>query len=138
MTFNELMCNILNLKKDTNTIYDNAYNDAINACVEELNRYVKDAPKGYFDAEGKLERVKSVETVDHPSHYKREGAMECIDEMLPIFGYNAVIDFCRCNAWKYRYRAGLKDNAEEDLKKSDWYIKKADELKKKAVPSLDY
>jgi len=24
--------------------------------------------------------------VDHPKHYTREGGMECIDEMLLIFG----------------------------------------------------
>ena len=28
--------------------------------------------------------------VNHPKHYTREGGMECIDEMLLIFGKEAV------------------------------------------------
>ena len=61
--------------------------------------------------------------VNHPSHYNRENAMECIDEMELIFGKEAVKNFCLCNAWKYRYRASDK-NGEEDIKKSDWYLNK--------------
>ena len=67
------------------------------------------------------------DTVSHPKHYNRENAMECIDEMLLVFGKKVVKDFCLCNAWKYRYRAADK-NGEEDLKKSDWYINKYKEL----------
>lgn len=70
------------------------------------------------------------EKVNHPSHYNRENAMECIDEMELIFGIEAVKNFCVCNAWKYRYRAADK-NGEEDLKKSDWYLNKYKELCKK-------
>lgn len=65
--------------------------------------------------------------VNHPAHYCREGAMECFDEMLLIFGKQVVADFCLCNAWKYRYRAADKGGA-EDLKKSDWYMNKYREL----------
>ena len=53
--------------------------------------------------------------------------MECIDEMILVFGKEAVKHFCLCNAWKYRYRAADK-NGEEDLKKSDWYLSKYKEL----------
>lgn len=66
--------------------------------------------------------------VNHPTHYNREGGMECIDEMVLIFGKEAVMYFCLCNAWKYRYRAADK-NGVEDLKKSDWYLAKYKELK---------
>ena len=65
--------------------------------------------------------------ITKPKHYNREGGMECIDEMILMFGVDAVMDFCKCNAWKYRYRAADK-NGEEDLKKSDWYLKKYQEL----------
>jgi len=68
------------------------------------------------------------ETVNHPKHYGREGAMECIDEMFLVFGKEATMNFCLLNAWKYRYRAGAK-GGEEDLKKSDWYLAKFKELK---------
>ena len=67
------------------------------------------------------------EAVNHPNHYNREGSMECIDEMELVFGKQAVMNFCLCNAWKYRYRAADKNGA-EDLKKSDWYMRKYKEL----------
>ena len=69
----------------------------------------------------------SEEKVNHPSHYNREDAMECIEEMVLIFGKEAVKNFCLCNVWKYRYRAADK-NGEIDLKKSDWYMTKYREL----------
>lgn len=66
-------------------------------------------------------------SVNHPSHYNQEGAMECIDEMILFFGREAVMHFCMCNAWKYRYRANAK-NGKEDMDKANWYIKKYKEL----------
>lgn len=69
----------------------------------------------------------SEDIINKPKHYNREGAMECIDEMQLIFGAEAVKHFCLCNAWKYRYRATEK-NGDEDLAKSDFYIKKYKEL----------
>lgn len=70
----------------------------------------------------------TAEAVNHPKHYGREGAMECIDEMLLVFGTEATANFCLLNSWKYRYRAADK-GGEEDLKKSDWYLAKYAELK---------
>lgn len=67
------------------------------------------------------------DAVNHPKHYCREGAIESIDEMVILFGVEAVKHFCLCNAWKYRYRANAK-NGDEDLQKSDWYIRKYAEL----------
>lgn len=70
------------------------------------------------------------EQINHPTHYNREGALECIDEMIAVFGKESVKNFCICNVWKYRYRAGKKDSesANKDLEKSDWYMKKYIEL----------
>ena len=62
------------------------------------------------------------EMVNHPAHYKRAGAMECIDEMLLLFGKKEVMSFCKLNAWKYRYRA-MDKNGQEDINKSDFYIR---------------
>ena len=67
------------------------------------------------------------ENVNHPKHYNREGGMECLEEMILIFGKEVVKNFCLCNAWKYRYRA-VDKNGEEDLRKSDFYIAKYKEL----------
>lgn len=68
------------------------------------------------------------DVINHPKHYCREGGMESIDEMLLVFGKEAVMHFCLLNAWKYRYRAADKNGA-EDLKKSDWYMAKYAKLK---------
>lgn len=67
--------------------------------------------------------------VNHPRHYNREGAIECIDEMELVFGPEATANFCLLNCWKYRYRAGLKNDGFQDLEKSDWYMNKYKELK---------
>lgn len=77
----------------------------------------------------KIEEVnqerKRYSNVNHPSHYKKPGRKECIDEMLDKFGVFFTIDFCLGNAMKYKYRAGLKNDKLEDLQKADWYIQKA-------------
>jgi len=63
----------------------------------------------------------------NPSHYKSSTSLECIEAMEIIFGSNAVIDFCVCNAWKYIWRWKNKNGA-EDLKKAKWYIERARKL----------
>lgn len=65
--------------------------------------------------------------VNHPSHYRREGRKECIEEMLDIFGAEEVKSFCKLNCYKYRYRHELK-NGQEDLEKANWYQNKYIEL----------
>jgi hypothetical protein len=65
--------------------------------------------------------------VNHPNHYTQ--GIECIDEMVMMFGVDAVMTFCKLNVWKYRKRA-LHKNGQEDLDKSDWYVKKYQELQR--------
>lgn len=69
--------------------------------------------------------------INYPKHYTN-GGMECIDEMILIFGEETVAHFCLCNAWKYRYRA-LTKNGQEDIDKSHWYINKYKELVERTV-----
>lgn len=68
-----------------------------------------------------------IDMVNRPQHYNRDGAMECIDEMITVFGKDIVACFCLCNTWKYRYGASNKGH-EEDLAKSDYYMDKYKEL----------
>lgn len=68
--------------------------------------------------------------ISKPKHYNRKKGIECIEEMIEVFGIEAVKNFCLCNIWKYRYRAADK-NGEEDLDKSDWYMQKYIELQKR-------
>ena len=65
--------------------------------------------------------------VNHPAHYTY-GKHECIEEMEIMFGREAVISYCRLAAYKYKYRAGHKDDAQLDYQKADWYLDKAAEL----------
>lgn len=64
---------------------------------------------------------------NHPDHYINDKGEECIDKMIEEFGVSAVINFCLCNGFKYRWRAGKKqdNDAELDLKKARWYDDKA-------------
>lgn len=73
--------------------------------------------------------VKSVDVVNHPTHYET-GGIECIDAMLITQGKEATKAFCICNAFKYLWRHNNK-NGLEDLKKAQWYINKAIELEGK-------
>lgn len=108
---------------------------ALTEAAHDADRFVRNLPD---IAPGEVEEVAELDmspvteaakndVINHPKHYTREGAMESIDEMLLIFGKEAVMHFCVCNAWKYRYRAAMK-NGEEDIKKSDWYMAKYKEL----------
>ena len=54
--------------------------------------------------------------INHPAHYtSHPSGVECID-------IAEHMNFCLGNALKYIWRAGLKGDAVEDLKKARWYI----------------
>ena len=69
--------------------------------------------------------------IDHPSYYRNENSIECIEEMRILFGDCAVADFCKLNAYKYKYRAGNKEgnSKEKDLAKANWYLDYVQKLK---------
>lgn len=62
--------------------------------------------------------------VDHPSHYTA-GGIECIDAIEAAMTTEAFVGFCRGNAMKYVWRAGLKGDPAEDLRKAAWYLERA-------------
>lgn len=56
--------------------------------------------------------------VNHPPHYTAHpSGVECIT-------ITAHMGFCLGNAVKYIWRADLKNDAIEDLKKAAWYIQR--------------
>lgn len=67
------------------------------------------------------------EQVNHPTHYN-QGSREVIDEMRLLFGDEAVIWFCKLNAYKYMRRADYKGNKEQDLAKAEWYMDYLDDM----------
>ena len=101
----------------------NAAQKAINFIMKQFDIEMFEVP-----SEFNIEAV-SADMVNEPPHYMQH-AMQCIDEMVEVFGADAVIDYCRCNVWKYRYRAPFKDDADEDNMKSDWYMHAMQDLKK--------
>ena len=60
------------------------------------------------------------DAVNHPAHY--EHGIECIDEMILLYGVVETMIFCKLNSHKYRKRAFDK-GGKEDMDKSDWYMK---------------
>lgn len=69
-----------------------------------------------------------IEQVNHPSHYNKPGHKECIEEMRDLFGDYEVGIWCYITAYKYLYRAGLKDgnSKQQDYNKALWYYRYAD------------
>lgn len=61
-----------------------------------------------------------MDNVNHPLHYTDKCSLECIEVMIIAFGVKAVIEFCKCNAFKYLWRYENK-NGKEDLEKAIWY-----------------
>jgi len=59
----------------------------------------------------------------NPWHYTR-GEVECIDALRSMLG-KSFIDYCAGTAVAYIWRARVKGNIEEDLKKAIWYLKMA-------------
>jgi hypothetical protein len=56
------------------------------------------------------------DAVNHPSHYNSHpSGVECVD-IAEHYGFNIG------NTIKYLWRAGLKGDAIEDLKKARWYL----------------
>lgn len=74
------------------------------------------------EIEQKSIRGEETDMVSHPIHYNREGALETIWEMVALYGIEDVKAFCRLNSHKYRGRA-MNKGGEEDMRKSDFYIK---------------
>jgi hypothetical protein len=81
----------------------------------------------YGDGCGAEEGGVSKDAVNNPPHYKAHpSGVECI-EIAEHYG------FCIGNAIKYLWRAGLKGDAIEDLKKARWYLDREIANREKAV-----
>jgi hypothetical protein len=82
----------------------------------------------------KIETTKAGENIHHgmlqedimvtkPPHYTY-GSMEVFDMMLAVFGPKKVKAYCEIAAFKYRMRAGRKDDVNRDINKALWYEEK--------------
>jgi hypothetical protein len=69
--------------------------------------------------------VASFDAVNHPRHYTNHpSGVECI-------AITEHMNFCLGNAIKYIWRAGLKQDAVEDLEKAVWYVNREIERRRK-------
>jgi len=69
--------------------------------------------------------------VNNPTHYTAHpSGVECIQ-------VTEHMSFCLGNAVKYIWRADLKFNSIEDLKKAAWYIQREIELRERREVSLN-
>lgn len=117
---------ILNEKTEiglsTVTVYGN---------IKDVNRVANYARHMYDEPtitdNSHADKIKEENMIDHPTHYNN-GGMECIDEMILLYGVEETMSFCKLNAHKYRKRA-LDKGGRTDLEKSDWYLAKYKELK---------
>lgn len=87
----------------------------------EYDDCIGSMPKEYLLEHCKCidDTVSESNNVNHPKHY--QGKYECIEEMIELFGIDAVISFCKCNVYKYRFRATNK-NGQEDIEKAENYM----------------
>lgn len=77
---------------------------------------MEDYPKFIELGEWAEKAQEEVDMINNPPHYtSHPSGVECID-------VTRHLNFCLGNAVKYIWRAGLKDNAIEDLRKAKWYI----------------
>lgn len=91
------------------------------ATDEELNCAVDGKPLPPLTGSG------AADMVNHPPHYtSHPSGVECI-QVTEHYG------FCIGSAIKYLWRAGLKGDAVEDLKKAVWYINR--EIAKREQPN---
>ena len=106
--------------------------DGRNIAQQAINFVMKQFDIGMFEVACEF-KAEAEDMVNEPPHYKQH-AMECFDEMVEVFGVEAVKAYCKCAAWKYRYRAPYKGKFEDDNAKADWYLKKLSELNAATTP----
>ena len=103
-------------------IADDLMDKALQDALDKVNTtHVKQGKWRYTIKENNKQ---TDDPVNHPSHYCT-GDIECIDAIASALGHDGIIDFCRGSAIKYLWRAGLKGDIEEDLRKAAWYCERA-------------
>jgi|GEM_PF-1755544 len=63
--------------------------------------------------------------VFQPSHYVKDGGVECIDIMSMVYGEERVKEWAEITAFKYQWRQGSKagNSAVKDKMKRIWYTR---------------
>lgn len=83
---------------------------------------------GIFDKKESNNDVTKCDNINHPSHYIQY-KKEVIDIIKDCLTDEEFKGYLKGNIIKYRMRAGLKNDRDEDLKKSNWYQDKLEAIK---------
>lgn len=116
-------------RKLTKTLLDRIDKDTHVIRASSVNPADRKAPvvPWPYDSEGNL--IPEADPVNHPKHYTSHPAkIECIQ-------ITEHMGFCLGNAFKYLWRADLKNDAIEDLEKAMWYITREIQRRKKDAKS---
>lgn len=124
-----MLFNIKNFDSNFNKVTINIIN------MKLFNKNKQEKMNQHNPSTGETQKIN--DNVNHPSHYNQY-PIEIIDMMIVLFGTEATFYFCLLNAFKYRMRAGNKQNLEEDLAKETWYLDKAKEIDKNFEYSEKY
>jgi hypothetical protein len=107
-------CGYLHLKAERDTYASGTFWRCDNMGGDIVAYRVCPADDGYLDVE--LSGLSDLDVVNHPPHYTAHpSGVECI-QITEHMGFNLG------NAVKYVWRADLKHDAIEDLKKARWYL----------------
>ena len=100
--------------------------------MENEKNLIDNRPSTNISDGGAESQPNAPEMVNHPGHYNNYD-IEVIDMMEKIWGTAYLYIWCTLTSFKYRMRMGTKPGSslEEDLRKEQWYLKKAAELKEK-------
>jgi hypothetical protein len=99
----------------------------MNKQIDEIFDQVidEDCPNPLYRFAELVREQQAPDIINHPPHYTAHpSGIECIQ-------ITETMNFCLGNAIKYIWRADLKHNAIEDLKKAVWYVNKEIERRKK-------
>lgn len=90
--------------------------------MADIHDYLRDKELACKEPEGRVAPVS--DPVNHPAHYTGSGGIECIDAIEAcISSYNEVTHASL--VWqviKYLWRAPLKDNYAQDIRKAQFYL----------------
>lgn len=112
MTLDEILTMLMYRAQDVG--HCTLFEKELDAIIEFLINYTE----LLAEREQNQEKERNAEAVNHPAHY--QGKRECIEVMRALFGDAAVMGFCKCNSFKYRFRQDGKGGA-EDVQKAEWY-----------------
>lgn len=102
--------------------------EQINGKTEQLqmepfiDKEINDWKSKDKDVKNNLFNIQNLDIVQHPNHYGAGQGLQCIEAMLQTFGKNALMSFCKLNAFKYIWRSDHKEKEAQDLEKAQRYL----------------